>query len=1411
VSAVDLGTYYANAKGKKGEALKTALAGIIYKSSAAVSYANLKTAYTKTDVRSDGYLYDVYSNTTSYTPGSSFASSYSAEGDGYNREHTIPQSIFSKASPMVSDLFHVYPSDAKMNGVRSNYCHGEVGTITTASNNNFCYLGTPNSTITADGCTETYVFEPNDEYKGDFARTYFYFVTCYQTKLTSFSDYGMFSGDTYPSLTTWAKNMLLRWAENDPVSTKETTRNEAVYNYPSSGSNNRNPFIDFPGLEQYIWGDYTDVAFDPDNYTDPFGSSSSDPSISLNKSTASVTVGSTLALTATVSNASGATVTWTTSNSSVATVSSGTVTGVAAGTTTITASITVSGTTYSATCTVTVTESGSSTGGDGDYYVKVTSSDDLTSGQYLIVYETGNLAYDGSSTSLNSQNTSISVSPSNSQIEVTSTTEAAEFTIDTSAGTIKSASGYYIGQTSNSNGVLSSTSTAYTNTISVASSGDATIVSSGGAYFRYNTSGYFRYYKSSSYSSQQAVQLYKKETSSSSSPVDPTISFSTTSMSKEVGDTWTQAVTTNSDGAVTYSSSDTDVVTVNSSTGAVTAVAAGTATITANVAATSTYNAGSATYSVTVSRKTQTVTFSSSSVSVTKGSTLTNVASTTGDGTITYTSSDTSVATVNSSGVITGVAAGTTTITVTAAQTTTYDEATATCTVTVTEATVPSISLDKSTAEVEVSGTTTLTATKTNASSSTIYWTSSNTSVVSVSSTTGNSVTVTGVSAGTATVTAYITVSGTQYSADCSVTVTSSGGSSTGEDYYAKVASSSDLASGQYLIVYETGNLAFNGGLTTLDAVGNTISVSISNSQIPVSSTTEAAEFTIDISAGTIKSASGYYIGETSEANGLLTSTSTVYTNSITYNSGDIDIQSSGGPYLRYNSGTNNGTRFRYYKSSTYTNQNAIQLYKRVSSDSGTSLADPTVSFATATKTLEVGDTYTQAVTTNSDGTVTYSSDATTVATVNSSTGLVTALTAGTAVITANVSASSSYNAASATYTVTVVRKTPTLTFATSSEALTVGGTCTQTATYSGDGSVTYSSSDTSVATVDNATGEVTAVGAGTTVITATAEQTTTYSSAIATYTVTVSRNAQTISFANASLTVAEGSTASNVATTTGDGTITYSSSDTGVATVDSEGTVTGVSEGTATITATAAQTTAYASATASYTVTVTESGYSYYVKVTTAPSDWSGEYLIVYEDGLKAMDGGATQLNTAGNSIDVAITHDRIPATETTKAAAFTIADYSSGYSIMSKSGYYIGATSNNSTLASSTSTAYANSLSLSDNLVSISCSYSSWWSTTTTYLCYYDYSSSSRFRYYSSITGNYKPLALYKRIKLDYQICDVDMDGDIDTDDVTALVDYLDGTRSSSTISLSAADINNSGTVSLSDLTELIELLNQ
>ncbi len=143
---------------------------------------------------------------------------------------------------------------------------------------------------------------------------------------------------------------------------------------------------------------------------------------------------------------------------------------------------------------------------------------------------------------------------------------------------------------------------------------------------------------------------------------------------------------------------------------------------------------------------------------------------------------------------------------------------------------------------------------------------------------------------------------------------------------YAKVTSTADLTDGTYLIVYEAGNLAFDGSLATLDASGNTFAVTIENSTITTADDTQA--FTIDMTAGTIKSASGFYIGQTTDGNGMKTSADEAYVNTISIDDeGNAVIVASGKPYLRYNA--NSGQeRFRYFKSSTYTNQKAIALYK---------------------------------------------------------------------------------------------------------------------------------------------------------------------------------------------------------------------------------------------------------------------------------------------------------------------------------------------------------------------------------------------------------------------------------------------------------------------------------------------------
>ena len=154
---------------------------------------------------------------------------------------------------------------------------------------------------------------------------------------------------------------------------------------------------------------------------------------------------------------------------------------------------------------------------------------------------------------------------------------------------------------------------------------------------------------------------------------------------------------------------------------------------------------------------------------------------------------------------------------------------------------------------------------------------------------------------------------------------------------YVKVTSTNDLTDGQYLIVYEDGAVAFDGSLETLDVASNTIDVIITNDEITATNETVAAEFTIDVTEGTIKSASGFYIGRNTDTNGMLTNATTTYANTFSIDDdGNADIVSSGGAYLRYNSDSGQ-TRFRYFKSSTYTGQKAIQLYKKVESVTVTS------------------------------------------------------------------------------------------------------------------------------------------------------------------------------------------------------------------------------------------------------------------------------------------------------------------------------------------------------------------------------------------------------------------------------------------------------------------------------------------
>ena len=255
------GTYYQNANGQKGEALKTALSKIISTGAVDIGYNALWKAYQTTDVRPDGTIWDIYSNITKYDPETGHQGSYKKEGDVYNREHTTPQSWFKKASPMKADLYHVFPSDGYVNNKRSNFPLGETNGEQYKSENGFSKLG-KSTTPGYDGT----VFEPADEFKGDLARAYFYMATRYEDKVGTWSG-GVYGKSSYPGLAKWALDMFIRWSRKDPVSQKEVDRNKAVYKLQM----NRNPYVDYPGLEQYVWGTQTSTAFDYTNYVAPNG------------------------------------------------------------------------------------------------------------------------------------------------------------------------------------------------------------------------------------------------------------------------------------------------------------------------------------------------------------------------------------------------------------------------------------------------------------------------------------------------------------------------------------------------------------------------------------------------------------------------------------------------------------------------------------------------------------------------------------------------------------------------------------------------------------------------------------------------------------------------------------------------------------------------------------------------------------------------------------------------------------------------------------------------------------------------------------------------------------------------------------------------------------------------------------
>lgn len=290
VTPVDsLPAYYASIDGTSGQQLLDAIqqvAKIGYRSDD-FRYDSVWLAFKYTDIRPDGYIWEIYSDCEFvYEKDRTSNTTQTGECKGYNREHAMCQSWFgtaslagkemssSKKNSPGSDIFHIYPASYGMNSRRGNRPLGEVLAAANVSGNGTKY-GTPITTksvvnsvagayVEGKITLSTNVLEPADEYKGDIARSYFGTMVKWagewafnKNELGNIIFDATIDADTHYApennygFTDYGLALMLNWHRQDPVSQKEVDRNNGI----QKTQGNRNPFIDYPYLAEYIWGE----------------------------------------------------------------------------------------------------------------------------------------------------------------------------------------------------------------------------------------------------------------------------------------------------------------------------------------------------------------------------------------------------------------------------------------------------------------------------------------------------------------------------------------------------------------------------------------------------------------------------------------------------------------------------------------------------------------------------------------------------------------------------------------------------------------------------------------------------------------------------------------------------------------------------------------------------------------------------------------------------------------------------------------------------------------------------------------------------------------------------------------------------------------------------------------------------
>ena len=241
--------YYSSLNGKKGSELKTAIHNLVSNNVKMLGYGsgnqNTWWGFYVTDYEMDGsqrLVVDRYSNNVWYF------GSRGASVSGMNIEHSFPKSWWGGTqNNAYKDLFNLMPCEKNINTSKSNY---GMGVVTNVKTDNGC-------TKVGTGADGTNLWEPADKWKGDFARGYMYMATAYQDFTWTGEGLNSLQQGAYPTLQKWASDLYIKWAKADPVDDREITRNSAVQDIQG----NRNPYVDFPNLMEYVWGDSTTFAF----------------------------------------------------------------------------------------------------------------------------------------------------------------------------------------------------------------------------------------------------------------------------------------------------------------------------------------------------------------------------------------------------------------------------------------------------------------------------------------------------------------------------------------------------------------------------------------------------------------------------------------------------------------------------------------------------------------------------------------------------------------------------------------------------------------------------------------------------------------------------------------------------------------------------------------------------------------------------------------------------------------------------------------------------------------------------------------------------------------------------------------------------------------------------------------------